>query len=34
MSVPISQFTSPPHLSPGISNHKFVFYIRDSTSVL
>ena len=33
MSVPISQFIPPPTpLSPG--NHKLVFYICDSTSVL
>ena len=34
MSVPVSQCIPPPSptLSPG--NHKFIFYIHDSTSVL
>ena len=32
MSTPISQFIPPRPISPG--NHKFAFYIRDSTSVL
>ena len=31
MSIPVSQFI-PPSLTPG--NHKFVFYICDSNSVL
>ena len=32
MSIPISQFIPPHPLLPG--NHKFVFYICDSISVL
>ena len=32
MSIPISQFIPPLPLHPG--NHKFVFYVCDSISVL